>query len=64
MGLLAVLQYFVEDQAARTAYKSADQRTILVPRHAADGDADTRAGAHGDCRAFQRCCGKPSGPAV
>ena len=52
MSLLAVLQDFVQDQAARAAYQGADQRAILVARHAADRNTDSCAGAHGDCRAI------------
>ncbi|MGH9647449.1 MAG: hypothetical protein ACRD4E_11595 [Bryobacteraceae bacterium] len=40
MGLLAVLQDFVEDQAARAADERTDKRAILVARHASDRDAD------------------------
>jgi len=53
MSLLAVLQDFIEDQAARAAYEGADKRAIWVACHAADRNTDPRAGANGDCRAFQ-----------
>jgi hypothetical protein len=52
MSLLAVLQDFVEHQAARAADKGANQSAILVVRHAANRNADPGASADGDCRAL------------
>jgi hypothetical protein len=53
MSLLAVLQDFVQDQAARASYEGADQRAVLAARHVADRNTNPCACADGDCRAFQ-----------